>query len=423
MRLITHTTRNFLILLFISLTIWGILFYRTVKPIIYVELDEYLLSRQNKIIENFKKNSQLLKLQNIELYNFTIEEVNQNKVKKIKQGYRDIKLFIPEENENEVFRELTNIFKFNDKYYKIRVISSLVDKHKVKNLIVFSTLVLQVLLLLIILFLNRKMLKNIWKPFYKLVSEIKNYRIDKHKTPSFEETNIDEFQLLNNTVKELLEKNHMAYLNQKNFIDNVSHEIKTPLAIIKNKTELLLQNKELAEDNAKSLSDIYEFVTKLNKISESLLLLSKIENNQFTNKNQVNLNKLIKEIIENHIEFIEFKNIKVEIKKNFEKILQLDETLCEILFKNLILNAINHNINSGIITIKIDKDIFTIENTGKPLNEAPESYFERFKKRSDNNSSTGLGLAIVKSICDINNFQTQYKVKENKHKITVNFQN
>jgi len=421
MKLITHTTRNFLTILFISLTIWGIFFYRTVKPIIYEELDEYLLSRQKEVIGTFKKNPDILNLQDLGLFNFHIEEVSEESIKNIKQGYSDVQLYVPNEHEDEPFRKLIKVFKNKGKFYKIGIVSSLVDKQQVKTLIVVSTLLLQMLLLFILLLLNRKMLKKVWKPFYKLLEEIKKYRIDKPETLKLMDTEIKEFKILNEAVKELLGKNRKAYLSQKQFIDNVSHEIKTPLAIIKNKTELLMQSSEIKEENGQLLSNIYEFTTKLNKMAESLLLLSKIENNQFANKNTISVNQLIYKLKSKYIEFAEFRNIEIEIKEFGEKFLEIDEMLGEILFKNLLLNSINHNITNGNINIMIGKNKFVIQNTGEVYEGSTSHFFERFLKSSVNPSSTGLGLAIVKSICEINNMAVDYKVEKNIHILTIKY--
>jgi len=421
MKLISHTTKNFLVILFFALTIWGIFFYRTVKPIIYEELDEFLLNRQKEVIRVFKENPNILDLQNLGLFNFKIKEISKDDAKNIKQGYSDVELYVPNEREKEPFRKLTTVFEHNGKYYKLCIVSSLVDKQQVKTLIVFSTLLLQVILLLVILYFNRKMLKKVWKPFYLLLDEIKQYRIDKHVPPKLAKTNIEEFNLLNNAFKELIEKNRKVYLNQKQFIDNVSHEIKTPLAVIKNKVELLMQSANLDKNFGSSLNNIYENITKINRITEALLLLSKIENNQFTNIQTVNINNIVLNLMERYKELTEFKKLKITFQEIGQLQVLMNATLAEILLTNLFVNAIGHNVENGFITVEIGDDYLKISNSGFDFNGNPKEFFERFFKNSDNSSSTGLGLAIVKSICELYGFKINYQIENKCHLIEIYF--
>lgn len=421
MKLLNITTRYFFIILFVSLTIWGIFFYRMIKPLFYEELDEYLLSRQKEVIEIFKKKPSILELQSLDLFNFKIEEMSKDKALKIEQGYHNVEKFVSNENEYEPFRELVSVFKYDGNFYKLSIFSSIVDRQEVKTLIVYSTLFLQIILLFIIVFLNRKLLKKLWKPFYNLLDKIKKYKIDKDEIPIFEETKINEFKVLNDAVSQLLKKNKETYLNQKQFIDNVSHEIKTPLAVIKNKAELMMQFEGLPENQAVLLGIIYENTDRINQITESLLLLSKIENNQFNNQHNVSVNNILKKLILKYKDISDFREIKIELSEHFTKVIEIDQMLGEILFKNLLLNSINHNVGKGNIKIEINEEYFLIKNTGNTFEGNPEQLFESFKKSSTNSNSTGLGLAIVKSICDVAGFKVDYKIEDTWHTIKIEY--
>jgi signal transduction histidine kinase len=392
-----------------------------VKPIIYEELDEFLLNRKKEIIKVFKENPAILNLQNFRLFNFKIEEIKEKDAKTVKQGYSDVELFVPNEGEKEPFRKLTAVFKHKGKYYKLSIVASLIDKQQVKTLIVFSTLLLQIILLLIILYFNRKMLKKVWKPFYFLLDEIKKYRIDKHILPSFVDTNIDEFKLLNNALKDLLEKNRTVFLEQKQFIDNVSHEIKTPLAVIKSQTEMLMQSESITENFGDSLNNIYENVTKINRITETLLLLSKIDNNQFLDKKTVNINTVIDKLINKYQELIRFKQLEVTVENNATIKVDMNETLSEIFLTNLFVNAIAHNVRNGFIKVETGKSKFKISNSSVEYKGNPDDFFKRFTKNSSSSVSTGLGLAIVKSICELYGFKIEYKVENKCHTIEIYF--
>jgi signal transduction histidine kinase len=212
-----------------------------------------------------------------------------------------------------------------------------------------------------------------------------------------------------------------VYLSQKQFIENASHEIQTPLGVIRNKVDLLVESAPLNPEQASIIISITEHINRLAGLNKTLLLLSKIENKQFSEHEAVDITKLIEECSEDFYDLMEFKNLNLEIINNTPLLLQMNKDLARVLFSNLIKNAVNHNITSGLIAITIDADRFIIKNSGKELNIQPEFLFERFNKKSDNPQSVGLGLAIVKSICTLYNFNISYSYAGKMHTVELVF--
>jgi len=211
------------------------------------------------------------------------------------------------------------------------------------------------------------------------------------------------------------------YESLKNFTENASHEIQTPLAIIKSKLELLSQSENLDETQILVIGAINDAASRLSKLNQSLLLLTKIENRQFIESERLNLSFILSENLENFEELAETKNIKINrnIKENVP--VEMNESLSGILISNLIINSIKHNQNNGFIDVKLDNNILKISNTGAKPGTKTEAFFQRFKKDLGSNDSLGLGLSIVKKICDNYGFTVQYDYKESLHIVTIEF--
>ena len=220
---------------------------------------------------------------------------------------------------------------------------------------------------------------------------------------------------------DLFETVHTAYYNQKQFVENASHEMQTPLAIIRSKLELLINQTGLTENTAAQLADITEANDKLSQMNRTLLLLAKIENNQFPNTESINFSTLLQKevsVLKNHYDDT-FPALTVAITEDVTLLANL--SLLEVLIHNLVINAVEHNINDGKINIKLSNTSLVIENTGLPLSQPAETLFERFKKGSHKSRTTGLGLALVKQICVLYNYTVIYQYADGLHKMEVAF--
>ncbi|MFT5254170.1 MAG: signal transduction histidine kinase, partial [Flavobacteriales bacterium] len=188
------------------------------------------------------------------------------------------------------------------------------------------------------------------------------------------------------------------------------------------KIDLLLQESSLKEHTIKLLVSIEEATSRLSRINKSLLLLSKIENQQYIKTDTVALVPLIEKVKDLNQDTLDDKNIKVVCELKGELFFTINAELCFILISNLIQNAIRHNIQNGQIYISIEDQTILIQNSGlsEPLN--PVSIFERFEKKSSNTNSIGLGLAIVKEIAIANNITIDYLYTNNRHQFSL-FQN
>ena len=211
------------------------------------------------------------------------------------------------------------------------------------------------------------------------------------------------------------------YTALKEFTENASHEMQTPLSIVNGKLELILDSNNLTEEQTAMVISSQESIQRLSKMNTSLSLLTKIENQEFENIESVNLSKLLQKFVFDFNELLDLKSIRLSTQLAENTMVKMDSTLAAILFSNLFQNAIRHNHENGTIELNLDQSHFAISNSGEPLSVSPDSLFERFNKNNQSKESLGLGLSIVKKICDASGFKISYIYRLKQHQIEISF--
>lgn len=365
-------------------------------------VEQHLLQNDTLILNIFKENKELF-----------IKEIDR-KVS-ILQKISDTLIYSEIQKEFVMNKMLSKSVKLNNRNYLIKVWKASMENDEVLEVIITVFITILVLLLLILFFINIKISKTLWNPFFETVNTIKKFNVSNGTTLEFKKTSISEFQELNTSLKLMTEKMILDYNNQKKFSENASHEFQTPLAVIKSKIDLLLQSKNLTENEFNLLGSIDDSISKLSKINKSLLLLSKIENKQFENATKVFIKPILEKIISNYEAYIQEKEITIinSISSNYT--LFINEELGYILLNNLIQNAIRHNVLQGKITITNESNSLIIANSGNEKELNANLIFERFEKKSNDSNSIGLGLSIVKEIAELNTISIIYNFENNQH--------
>ena len=333
---------------------------------------------------------------------------------------RDTSLYQEATGKSLPFAILTEEFQAGNKPYQLTTyVSSTEISHLIIKVFLTEACILG-LLFGVIIYLNRKTAGVLWRPFRETMQKLSAYDITQHNTVELEkETGIVEFNELNSELTRLIEKDSKAYHSQKQFVENASHEIQTPLAIIRSKLELLINQGDLTEETALLLADITEANDRLSQMNKNLLLLAKIGNNQFPDKTPVAIGAMLHKIIDSYRQHFEEDFPEIRSQLNDEVIVNANTSLMEILLGNLVKNAIVHNIPSGFIEILLNPGNLTIRNTGPAITGDPELFFERFRKGSNEMKSTGLGLALVKQICQLYGFTPVYRFDQGIHTISI----
>lgn len=268
--------------------------------------------------------------------------------------------------------------------------------------------------------LNRSVSRRLWRPFYQTLEKIKAFDLNSNTTVKFDPGNIIEFEELNTSINKLLESNIAAFRQQKEFTENASHELQTPLAIVQSKLDLLLQDEAITSGQSQIIEETNNALSRVSRINKNLLLLAKIENQQFLEKQQVNMSEALQEILDLLSGLLGERSIEADISPvcNVEG----NRMLIEIMLTNLLMNSLRHTDTGVKITLSLSPTDLVISNPGSYSLDGAK-LFRRFGAASSQTPGSGLGLSIVKEICNRYAWSLSYEFKEIRHVFTVKFQN
>lgn len=409
MKLINHTLLFLSAILFVTISLWAVIFYYQLLNQVKNTIDEGLANYKIVIIDKLKDDSLIVQQDEFLETNYIIKPISEANAIKIRDSYNDTLIFSASKNISYQSRLLTTAFVASDgKYYELKVTSHELDKGKLFGKLATSLLWLYLFMFVSIVVVNNFVLKKTWKPFYQILKYMNDFRLDKGAVQKLTNTKIKEFSLLNDSIQKLQKTNVDIFNSQKQFIENASHELQTPLAIGINKLELLAGDEGLSSDQIKKIGDIIDAFQRLSGLNKSLLLLSKIENQQFNSKETLDFDKMFSRIISDFSDFSEFQKISIKFYNEGSWVFKMNKDLAEILVVNLVKNGIVHNRQRGELIIRLSNNYFTIENTSAETALQSENLFKRFNKNPNSKSSTGLGLAIVKAIADVSGLSISY---------------
>lgn len=399
----------------IIMLVTGIVYYYTISHILTGQIDKDLVLEENEVFSYVNKNHRLPDVYESNHQQIVFAPLKQQEVQRrfLDTVYRD-----DDEKDMEAARALISSVTVSGQNYRIIVTQSKVETEDLIQIIFLITIGVIVALLAILIILNRVILKSIWKPFYKVLFQLKEFSLASHPTISSTPSTIDEFTELDQAVINMADRVKSDYQNLKVFTENASHELMTPISIINSKLDTLVQTDEFTDKQSKLLNDIYGTVTRLTRLNKSMLLLAKIENGLIKDNTDVNVKLILEECIYQHEEMIHQLGINLKTTLG-EKQLLANKSLIEILLNNLLSNAIRHNYQNGELSIELDAEKLTITNTGKGSFDF-DKVLKRFHK-SDGSEGIGLGLTLCKQICDNYGFTFRYKQEGKLHSFSVIF--
>jgi len=381
-------------------------------------VDEALINQKELILNELRAQKKTHLPFNNEL--LSLKKVS--KAKTINSSFHNVRLFSRGENEVIPFRQYRTIVTIKNQPYILTIRKSLLEHDDLIITILLTEVLLIILLFIGFYFVNNRILYQLWEPFYQTLNNIKKYNLTSGGSQvSFPNTEIQEFQDLNKEMNRMISKIHKDYVNLKEFTENASHELQTPLSVIKSKIELLMQGEHDQIDQMKLISDAYDAVGKLAKLNQALLLLAKIENNQYPKYEPIDFSQLLQNKVAVYEDIAELKQLDFKVDIQDHVILQINNYLAEVLLNNLLSNSIKHNYEGGDIQYILTDQSLIVANTGQEPEIKIEKLFNRFQKASTNRDSIGLGLAIVKAICDLYHFKISYLYKEELHTIRIDF--
>jgi signal transduction histidine kinase len=418
-KLLHKTSTVYLLFSVMLLIVSAPLFYYITERLYIEETDETLILHKNEFLKYSLPTLTTAEIQNWNKYNRNIKIEPFNNSGKDTIFYKSY--YDTLDAETEPYRELNASILIDGNPYTYSARINLVETEDLMESIAILFLVIISLLLVGLFAITKRLSINLWKPFNETLNQIEKFEIDKSDQPKFIETNIEEFNRLNKSIEKLIKKNTSIYHSQREFIENAAHELQTPLAVFQAKIDTLIQSSDFTQEQYKMLSSLNDSVSRLNRLNKNLLLLSKMENDIYSEKQTINLN----EAIEKHFDFFteQAKAKKLIIKTELEEpvAVKSNPVLVEILISNLFLNAIRHNINDGKITVTLTNQSLIFSNSGQTIPLVADKLFNRFLKSNPSEQGNGLGLAIVKKIADLNKWKISYSFSDNLHSFSVTF--
>lgn len=416
MKLFTHYTKASIVIAIIVLLVGGITYFYIISYIARQQLDNDLGEEIEEVTDYINTNHHLPKQLG---FNDDVTVFIKTNKTSLPVQYFDTIYLNPKEGQRVPGRAVSGLISFNNQHYQVIITESREATEYLIQIISIITIVLMVLLVFVLFLTNRYILNGLWKPFYKTLIELKIFNISDENNIMLASSNVDEFNELNAAVVTMTSNVKNDFQNLKQYTDNASHEMQTPLAVITSKLDTLIQDETLKPEQYELINDIYAATSKLSRLNQSLLLLLKIENNLIDDIDTIRLDVLLEDKIKQFYELISNNSVQLEMEL-LPKQVEASKYLIDILLNNLFSNAIRHNTTNGVLIVTLTEDTLVIKNSGLQQALNVDTIFERFQK-SNKSEGTGLGLALVKNICIRYKWKIHYSLEDQLHVFKVDF--
>ncbi len=417
MKLLSYTYRKLALLLFLLMAVWGVLFYYAIIDEVVDETDDTLENYGEILMESALHDPSILETEGslMSFYKFT--PISEEEGRHYRQVFYDATVYIELEDEDEPVRVMCTAFRMPDgQYYELKLMISILERDDMVEAMLWYLGALFLLFLICTSIGIQLVLRGVFRPLHRLLDWLHCIQPGKEVPPLDNPTKIREFRQLSDAALDMGNRSYKAYEEQKQFIENASHELQTPLAIVRGKVELLAESEGMTEQQMEQLDEIYATLGRAVKLNKSLLLLSRIENGQYTEMEDVSVDEILDELLPDLMDIYEHKQVRL-IRKREEQpfIIRCNHSLAQILVSNLVKNSLLHNREEGELQVLTTPTSLVIKNTGDvPLDG--EKLFRRFYHGMDGKKdSTGLGLAIARSIALSSSLKLTYEWQDGMH--------
>ncbi|MDI1324386.1 MAG: histidine kinase dimerization/phospho-acceptor domain-containing protein [Algoriphagus sp.] len=324
------------------------------------------------------------------------------------------------EQESDRFRGLQTVIEIDKKPYLLNIETNVEEAYETIFAIGLVAVLLYGLLVFGFIQLNRKISKSVWEPFDNILKKLKIFDLSLSKGVEFETSDIEEFEELNQTISKLIAENVNAYNQQKAFVANASHELQTPIALLKSKLDILFQDEKLSAAQSELVNAIQIPLARLTRVNKNLLLLARIDSSKFSDISEIDFVEKVEKSEELLQDYISERKLTYNKEISGKARLTSSRFLAETLVNNLLSNAIRHSPVSSHIIVRIGENGISFLNSGlERLKE--ESLFKRFSISTTETTNSGLGLAIVKEICKQNGWEISYDFLDHFHIFSIRF--
>ncbi|MDB5129564.1 HAMP domain-containing sensor histidine kinase [Mucilaginibacter sp.] len=416
MKLSAHYTRTSIYITLTVLLAGAVIYYFAINYIAQQQLDQGLQQQLIEAEEYVKTSIQDPQQYDLDRDHAVFTRTNEQELQK---RFFDTTYFNPKEQLKEAGRAVEDLVKLKDTNYKVVITISRAGQKYLIEVITIITLALLAGLLLVLFITNKYMLNGLWKPFQLTLKEIKQFNIADVDQFKGKPSKVDEFAELNEAIREMSLRVTHDYLNLKQFTENASHEMMTPLAVVTTKLDTLIQDETLSAEQLEQITDIYSSINKSSRLNQSLLLLAKLENKLITDEAPIDLGVALSEKMLQFQELMQTKDLSFKPNLQPKQVLA-SKYLIDILLNNLFSNAIRHNNPGGVIIIELNVDQLSIKNTGTVHSLDEQLIFERFQKGKESQGN-GLGLTLVKNISQHYGYTVRYQYESGWHTFVLSF--
>lgn len=406
------------------LAAWAVLFYFTLIDEINDEVDDALEARAEVIVKRVLAGRELPVPVDEGNNGYFLHEVSpQYAAAQHHERYSDEEIFIPERDDKEPARVLRKVFRDGaGQWRELTVMTPTIEKDDLRESILRWMVCLYLFLLLMILLVTVIVLYRTMRPLYALLRWLDGYTVGARNAPLAVETSVTEFRKLNDAARRYAERAESSFERQKQFIGNASHEMQTPLAVCRNRLEMLVDDAHaLTGEQLGEIAKVQRTLDYLVRLNRSLLLLSKIDNGQFPEAEEVDINALVRRTAEDMEEIYAYRGMRFTLTDEGPLTVRMNPSLAGSVVANLVKNAFVHGDAGGEIAVTVAPRRLTVANSGAggPLDAG--HIFDRFYQGAKKEGSTGLGLAVVDAVCRLYGLKVAYSYINGRHCFTVKF--
>lgn len=396
-----------------------------IEKVVYKHINKSLLEKKQNFIEHLDKeeiNDYLVNNDTVETYSsYSTLHSEFLQLSRLQHPASGKTIFLSEprviEEEQNDYRILQYEFGYDQTPYLLEIGSSLSEIKELTFAIRIFILIVLVVILLVTFLMDTFYIEYLLKPFYQII-DTKIRRVDQPET--FNHTRIRstsaDFEQLDTVLNQMMDRIGESFRKEKQFIANVSHELLTPIALLKSKFENLLQNDSLDNAAVDKIAGSLKTLDMLKKIINNLLLISRIENHQYEANEKVDFVGIFQNLVADFEDRIAEKQLAVNLNLQHQVDFTGNNTLMHILLYNLFVNAIKYNNPGGTIAIndgfQDSKYFISVTDSGIGMESSQtEKIFNRFMRISSNAEGQGLGLAIAHSIAVFHHIEMEVDSK------------
>lgn len=344
---------------------------------------------------------------------------NDERLMKMPKVFKDTLLYDRVQKVFEGYYYFSGSKRINGKPYRVRVMTTYIGWDHYSKTILYIFLSIALMLVVLGTLVNYLISRSIWKPFLINLKRMQGYSVSSKDVLQLSRTDVKEFQEMNQVLTDLADRGRKEYNALKEFTENAAHEIQTPLTILKTRLESISQL-EIDRELGRLLNDAKQAVSRLSKVNKGLLLLAKLENDSFPDKQWVDMAEVLRRNYDLMEDLFQHKSMVVELEIGTKKVFA-SASLMEILVSNLLSNIISHSDPGVGVSICLTEEKLEFSNEGKPLAFPESKLFSRFTKGIDGYNGNGLGLSIVRQIAISNGWHVRYAYEDQAHVFSVVF--